>query len=155
VYRTIVFYRSDPPTFSPAVSVWWPGSVIDLFNLIPPLAWANGNMPEGRCVEFIGACFSVPEIDTSRMEVWNMRLRYDRLDEWEQVHGSRVFGEPFLKWLFDEVGAWERPPVLVNMEPPFEAYLGGKELCRWVANPHNPERPIWVAPGSDVADAAG
>jgi hypothetical protein len=49
VYRTLIFYRSEPPSLSPAISIWWPGRVIDLFNLVPPNVWGNGNLPEGRC----------------------------------------------------------------------------------------------------------
>jgi len=150
VYRTLIFYRPEPPSLSPALSIWWPGRVIDLFNLTPPDVWGNGNMPEGRCVEFIGACFAVPRIDTGRMEVWNLPLRWERLNEWERAHGTRVFGEPWVRWLFEEVAGWEKPPVLVDLEPPYHATQGGEVLCRRVDLRHDrwePGQPLWVALG--------
>jgi hypothetical protein len=149
VYHIIIFYRAEPSSLSPAVNIWWPGKVIDLFNLLPAPVWRNGNMPEGRCVDFIGGCFSAPEIDTNRMEVWNLCLRWERLEEWERLRGSRVFGEPWLKWLFEEIGTWEKPPILVDMELN-QAIQGGKVLCRRVVNRHDPEKPLWVAPDSGV-----
>lgn len=143
MYHHIIFYRSEPPSLSPAVSIWWPGKVIDLFNMLPPSVWGAGSMPEGMCVRFIGGCFSVPEIDTQRMEVWTLALRFDRLKEWERVNGTRVFGEPWLRWLSEEIAAWEKPPVLVDAESN-EASQGGKRLCHWKANPLDPEKPLWV-----------
>ena len=141
MYRVIIFYRSEPPCVSPAMNIWWPGKIIDLFNLLPPTVWCNGNMPEGRRVDFIGGCFAVPEVDTNRMEVWNLVLRWERLDEWERVNGARVFGAPWLQWLFEEVGTWEQPPVLVDMESPFEARQGGRVLCRRMAISMTPKNP--------------
>ena len=50
-----------------------------------------------------------------------------------------------------EIEVWEKPPVLVNLEPPYEARQGKVGLCRQArCKPGKvewPEGPLWVASG--------
>src|SRR5690348_2800889 len=72
MYIDIIFHSPQLPRVSPAVAVWWPGRVIDLLNLIPWRVWSGGDMPEGRCAAFIGACAALPQVDADRLEVRNV-----------------------------------------------------------------------------------
>jgi hypothetical protein len=120
VYRTIIFYRANPPAVSPAVSLEWSGKVVDLLNRLPPDVWVYGDRPERLCAAFVAACCAdLPQ------GLWALPLRRDRLAECERAHGGPLAGAAWVRWLSDEFGGGEAPPVLIDLDPPYHATRGG------------------------------
>jgi hypothetical protein len=136
VFISFVFHNPDMGRISPSVSLWWPGKVINLLNLLPADIWSDGNVPAGRCVDFIGACLACPKVDRGRLEVWNIPVPR----EWFATGGE----DGWYHRLMAEMRSWDDPPVLVNLLPPFEASRGDRELCRLVWNDNRDTR-WWVA----------
>ncbi len=79
-------------------------------------------MPDGRCADFVGALYSLPAVDTSRIELCNIWLAPPALDDEDetQLYKKRV------EWL----AKLDPPLILVNLDPPFEVTQGGVELWR-------------------------
>ncbi|HTU92547.1 MAG TPA: hypothetical protein VMF69_20870 [Gemmataceae bacterium] len=96
-FHTIIFHRASLPGISPALSLWWEDDIVDLLKVILPRIFdLGGNMPDGKCVDFIGACFAEPSVDKARMEVSNIYYPPEIADEddWYSrgvfIHGSRL-----------------------------------------------------------------
>ena len=156
MFIDLIFHNPDMGWISPSLTLWWPGEVVELLNLVPAEIWACGNVPAGRCVDFIGECFARPEvIDRGRMEVWNIPVPR----EWFATGGE----DGWYHRLLAEMQSWKQPPILVNLLPPFEAKRGERELCRLVWDSDREHRRWVVArpdeqrqaePG-DATDPAG
>jgi hypothetical protein len=138
VFLDLIFHNPDMGWISPSVTLWWPGEVVDLLNLVPADIWSCGNVPAGRCVDFIGACLARPEIDRGRMEVRNIPVPR----EWFTTGGE----DGWYHRLLAEMRSREDPPILVNLLPPFEASRGARELCRLVWDSNRDTRR-WVVAG--------
>lgn len=80
VYRRLIFFGSGLSSVSPAVSLWWPGKVINLFNQFPTDALHYGTYATGTCVDFIVACSAVKKTKYQPMEVYNLPLRWEGQD---------------------------------------------------------------------------
>jgi hypothetical protein len=111
------------PRISPVVRLRWDRPVAELFRLVRPHIHAD--LPEGACAEFVGACFSAPEIDPVGISVAN--LAYP--PEWHADDGDRF---AWFRRLIAEVRAWSPPAVLVNMDPPFEVTLREALIGHWL-----------------------
>jgi hypothetical protein len=122
VHYVLVFHRASLPGISPAVSLEWNGSIVELLQALPERIWSNGNVPEGRCVDFIGACFALPSINTSEMEVWNIDPPHTVLESDNEFEWYRK--------KMASIQEWEARPILVNLDPPFDVSQGGVELWR-------------------------
>jgi len=153
VNRTFIFFRSELCSVSPAVSLWWPGEVIDLLNQLPVGSLHYGGMAEGTCVDFIVACSSTLKLEMLPLEVCNLPLRWDRQNDLEGKDGTLEYHERWRNWLLDEIGRlWDdadarrTPPVLIDLDPPFHATQGGKVLCRRLMGEYKVDGPEWVAP---------
>jgi hypothetical protein len=154
VYRTFIFFRSDLSSVSPAVVLWWPGRVIDLLNHLPGGALHYGAMAGQACADFVVACNSVPDASSRGIEVENLPLRWDRLDQLEGRTDSPEYVARWRDWLFTEIerlsasmdGATWRP-VLVDLDPPYQATQGSEVLCRRLIVDYREGGPHWVAPG--------
>jgi hypothetical protein len=119
----IVFHSPDMPRISPVVDLPWDRPPADLIRLVRPHIHAD--LPEGACAEFIGACFSVPDIDAGGITVCNVPYP----PEWHADEGDRF---AWFRRLLAEVRAWSPPAVLVNLDPPFDITLGDAVLGRWL-----------------------
>jgi hypothetical protein len=164
VNRTFIFFRADMCSVSPAVKLCWPGQVIDLLNRLPGGTLYWGNMAEGACADFVGACLAVPEARTQPIEVHNLRLRWDRQNELAGQFGTREYAELWRHWLHEEIewvcantaGGKTVLPVLVDLDPPILATQGSKVLCRQLTGPEYKEGGLWwVAPGEGAGAERG
>ncbi len=84
----------------------------------------HADLPESACAEFLGACFSLPQIDPAAITVAN--LAYP--PEWHASNGDRF---AWFRRLIAEIRAWSPPAVLVNMDPPFDITHGEAVIGRW------------------------
>ena len=65
-----------------------------------------------------------------------------------------MYGEPWRKWLFEEIerlfsvqGDGQEPPVLVELDLPYHVTQGGEVLCQRVSgDQYEPGDPLWVTP---------
>lgn len=156
----IIFFRPGLGSVSPAISVAWDGSVVDLLNRIVPFGGKVnlGAYAEEACADFVIALSVDPATAelSPRLEVLNLRLQWDRLDA---LYPETAAGIPAWKEVFfaEIERAWSGAkgpqwmPVLVDLEPPFHVTQAGKLLCRMVnclAEPWKDGQPTWVEPPS-------
>jgi hypothetical protein len=154
----IVFYRPGLGSVSPAISVAWEKPVVDLLNRILPMGSSVnlGAYAEEACADFVVALSADPVTAelTPRVEVLNLRLRWDRIDA---LYPETAAGIPaWREALFAEIArAWSGVkdpqwlPVLVDLEPPFAVTRGSELLCRMVnvlSEPWKEGQPLWVVP---------
>jgi hypothetical protein len=154
VYRTFIFFRSDLSSVSPAVTLWWPGKVIDLLNQLPVGALHYGAMAGQVCADFIVACSGVPGAASREIEVDNLPLRWGRLDELEGSPDTPEYVARWREWLFEEIERLSASvdgqrwlPVMLDLDPPYHATQGGEVLCRRLMGDYREGGPQWVAPG--------
>src|SRR5688572_10424730 len=126
----MVFYRSGLGSVSPLISVAWDKPVVDLLNLIVPIGGSVhfGAYAEEACADFVVALSANPVTAelTPRVEVLNLRLRWDLLDP---LCPERMADVPaWREALFAEIERIEASIeirerrlrlVMVDMEPPF------------------------------------
>jgi hypothetical protein len=132
VFFDLVFHLPTVPLVCPVVSIWWEAEVIDLLNAFPPALWTCDPEPERWFVDFITSCVTIPGIDRARMEVRNIPIP----TEWFAQGGKDWYDR-----LMVEFDAFDAPPVLINLGPPYEASRGRTELCRWVRSENKWRRP--------------
>src|SRR4051794_6407493 len=113
MYRTFIFFRAGLCSVSPAVTFRWPGKVVTLLNRLPVGALHYGAGAAHACGDFIGACRSVPGLESVGIEVGNLRLRWDREDALPGEVGTREYEDRWRAWLFEEI---ERMSVEVDRQ---------------------------------------
>src|SRR5947209_14685107 len=101
----VVFHSPDwcdGPAYSPMVSHSWPRPVVDL--LVEAKVQFTTNDVDLVCARFVGWCFTQPGFDTLLLGVHNLPApaELDRSARYE--------------WVMAEMGKWERPPILVNID---------------------------------------
>ncbi len=150
VYRTFIFFRCDLSSVSPAVTLWWPGK-------LPVGAIHYGAMAGQACADFIVACSGVPGAASRGIEVDNLPLRWGRLDELEGSPDTREHVEQWRKWLFEEMERLSADsdgrrwiPILLDLDPPYQATRGGEVLCRRLMDEYREGGPQWVASGCEM-----
>lgn len=158
----LVFYRPGLGSVSPLISVAWEKPVADLLNRILPIGTSVnlGAYAEEACADFVVALESNPATADlhPRVEVLNLRLRWERLDP---LCPERMADVPaWLAVLFAEIERIDacipNPSerlVLVDLDPPFHVTRGGEVLCRKLnvlSEPWKEGQPIWVEPPGTV-----
>jgi len=135
-----IFYQPGLLEFSPVVTVWWRGEVevIDLLNRLPVDIWGGGE-PGQQCGRFVAACAALPEVDLDGVALLNWVYAPGGPADADDVGWS----QRVLAWFT----AMNPPPVLINLNPPFDVRRGSAVLCRWVAVEYKEGGPAWVAPG--------
>jgi hypothetical protein len=77
--RYFAFYRSDMLMVSPLVNVKCPWSVVNLLNRLPKdpnsSVFADGDMPESWCVDFVAAYCGLSKAGRDRDIGWRMSSR--------------------------------------------------------------------------------
>lgn len=156
MYRTFIFFKSGLTSVSPAVTVWWPGKVINLFNQFPPAALHYGAYATGACADFIVACSAVEKTKYQPVEVENLPLRWDGVDALTAEYDTPAYSAQWREWLFAELGRYftgpDGPPelpVLVDLDPPHHVTQGGTVLFqRGDHRDHEDGAPLWVTPAA-------
>jgi hypothetical protein len=153
VYRTFIFFRSGLASVSPAVSVWWPGKVINLFNQFPDLAIHFGAFADGACADFIMACSAVVDKTQGQpIEVYNLPFRWEGQDWLAAEIDTPAHREQWRTWLFEEIerlfaqdSDQQNPPILVDLDPPFQVTQGGTVLFQHVDyRDYKEGDPLWL-----------
>jgi hypothetical protein len=92
---------------------------------------------------------SIQEIDKNRLEVRNIQVPQEWFNSEDPFEGYRKFIEEQNK-----PGVPGNQVVLVNLSPPFEAMVAGKEVCRLNLKRRGEKRekgePIWIAPTKKI-----
>jgi hypothetical protein len=154
----VVFYRPSLGSVSPLVSVAWDKPVVELLNLIVPMGTTVnfGSYAEEACADFIVALAAHPvtaELNP-RVEVLNLRLRWDRIDPLcpERAADIPAWRNALLaevERLDADIADPKERLVWVETDPPNSVTRGGRLLCRRVnvlSEPWEEGQPMWVAP---------
>lgn len=124
MYVTVIFHSPDMPRVSPAVQLSWGGTVAELLRLLWP-PYPRADLPEPAAAEFVAACIRDPRAGSGRVEIANVPYP----PAWHSDAGDRF---EWYRLVMSDVRGWEPPPVLVNMDPPYEIERGGAVLGRWL-----------------------
>lgn len=102
MYRTFIVFRSGLASVSPAVSLWWPGKIINLFNQLPAVALHYGAFATGTCADFIVACSALEKTKYQPIEVYNLPLRWEGQDRLTAEIDTPAHSDQWRAWLFAE-----------------------------------------------------
>lgn len=152
MHRTFIFFRSGLTSVSPAVSVWWPGKVINLFKQFPAAALHYGAMATGACADFIVACSALEKTKYQPIEVFNLPLPWEGQDRLTAEFDTSAYWDQWRAWLFAEIERLStdraEPPILVDIEPPYYVTQGGTVLFQRIDyQDFKAGDPLWVTPG--------
>jgi hypothetical protein len=152
VNRKFIFFCPGLTSVSPAVSLWWPGKVINLFNQIPADALHYGAFATGTCADFIVACSALGKTKYHPIEVINLPLRWEGQDRLAGEIDTPAHSVQWRDWLFAEIERLtaeyqQDPPILVDIDPPYHVIQGGAVLFQRVDHRDYREGdPLWVTP---------
>jgi len=140
VFLDLVFHSSELPYVSPMVSLWWEADVIDLLNALPQDLWPCDSSPEKWFVDLLAGLMALPVVGRNQLEVRNVPVP----TEWFAAGGREWYDR-----LMSEFDAFDAPPALVSVTPPYVASRARVQLCRW-----EPTGSGWhrAAPGTSSAD---
>ena len=153
MHRTFIFFGAGLASVSPAVTVWWPGKVINLFRQFPSGALHYGAFAPGTCADFIRACSALEKTSYQPIEVHNLPLRWEGQDRLTAEFDTPAYSEQWRAWLFGELERLSadydgpNPPILVDIDPPFHVTQGGTVLFQRHDGRHYQEGdPLWMTP---------
>jgi hypothetical protein len=151
VHRTFIFFRAELASVSPAVTIWWPGKVINLFNQFPDTALNFGGFPDGICVDFIMSCSALEKTKSQPIEVFNLPLRWEGQDRLTGEVDTAGHREQWRAWLVAEIkrlsGDQQFSPILVDMDPPYHITQAGMVLFqRHDGRNFQEGDPLWMTP---------
>jgi hypothetical protein len=162
-YRTFIFFGSGLTSVSPAVSLWWPGKVINLFKQLPAETLVLGTLASEVCAHFIGACSALQKAKLSgsrhrsdpgqylRIQVSSLALRWEGQELLTAAYDTPEHAEQWRAWFFAEIERLcanaQHPPILVDLDPPFHVTQGGTVLFqRHSGRDFQQGDPLWLTP---------
>lgn len=153
MYRTFIFFRAGLTSVSPAVILWWPGKVINLFNQFPAEALHYGAFASGTCGDFVVACAALEKAKSRQIEVCNLLLRWEGQDRLTAEYDTPAHSDQWRAWLFEELDRLfadaygQDPPILVDLDPPYHVTQGGTVLFqRADGRDYQDGDPLWLTP---------
>ena len=158
MYRTFIFYRAGLNSVSPAVHLWWPETVINLFKQFPVDALHYGSFASHTCVDFIIACSALEKTKYQPIEVFNLRVRWEGEDRLTAEIDTPARTEQWRAWLFTEIERMcadvtdpQQLPILVDIDPPHHVTQGGTVLFQRHSGRHfRYGDPLWMTPAEAV-----